>query len=52
MGVTRGRQWTDVALGAEVPHRVTSGKRPDSQLNDAQEDDLASLVRRCWDAEP
>jgi hypothetical protein len=43
--------WAGVTTGAEVPHKVTRGDRPDRQL-DSCEDDLAELIRKCWSQSP
>ena len=39
--------WKGVSNNAEVPHKVTSGKRPEAQLGDTDED-LCDLIKRCW----
>ena len=43
--------WTGVAMGAEVPHRVTTGVRPVRQLKKCNRT-LADLVRDCWEQRP
>ena len=43
--------WTGVAMGAEVPHRVTTGVRPVRQLKTCNRT-LADLIRECWEQRP
>ena len=43
--------WTGVAMGAEVPHRVTTGARPTRQLKKCNRT-LADLIRECWEQRP
>ena len=45
--------WTGVAMGAEVPHKVTRGQRPLKQLKGTEarpvDPRLSKLIRDCWD---
>ena len=45
--------WSGVAMGAEVPHKVTRGQRPLKQLKDTAarpvDPRLSKLIRDCWD---
>ena len=43
--------WTGVAMGAEVPHRVTTAARPERQLKKCNAQ-LAELIRDCWEQTP
>ena len=43
--------WTGVAMGAEVPHRVTTGARPTRQLKKCNKK-LADMIRKCWEQRP
>ena len=43
--------WSGVAMGAEVPHRVTTGRRPTAQLRDCDAT-LAELITDCWNQLP
>ena len=38
-------------MGAEVPHRVTTGVRPVRQLKTCNRT-LADLIRECWEQRP
>ena len=49
--VDRKLPWTGVAMGAEVPHRVTTGVRPVRQLKTCNRT-LADLIRECWEQRP
>ena len=49
--VDRKLPWTGVAMGAEVPHRVTTGVRPVRQLKKCNRT-LADLIRECWEQTP
>ena len=43
--------WSGIALGAEVPHRVTKNQRPLKQIKDCNPT-LKDLIKRCWNGRP
>jgi hypothetical protein len=46
--------WSGIAMGAEVPHKVTRGERPLQQLSGTDDRPvnrrLVELIKSCWDA--
>jgi serine/threonine protein kinase len=46
--------WSGIAMGAEVPHKVTRGERPLEQLSGTDDRPvnrrLVELIKSCWDA--
>ena len=49
--VSQKLPWSGVALGAEVPHRVTQNLRPLKQLQGCNPT-LKDLIKRCWNGRP
>ena len=49
--VSQKLPWSGVALGAEVPHRVTRNQRPLKQLQGCNTT-LKDLIKRCWHDRP
>ena len=45
-------QWSGIALGAEVPHRITRQQRPTKQIQGKCTRELQTLVEDCWHFNP
>ena len=45
-------QWSGIALGAEVPHRITRQQRPTKQIQGKCTKELQTLVEECWHFNP
>ena len=45
-------QWSGIALGAEVPHRITRQQRPTKQIQGKCTRELQALVEECWHFNP